>query len=116
MWNDVFMNPALSDDLAAAVAAVTPRRFELLLTALAHGDPFTVGDLRERSGDEGGSLPRDVRALELGGWFIGDPPAAAGRQGRTVSYTVSPLAIGMFPELARLVEAAITSRSPSRDA
>lgn len=116
MWNDVVMIPALSDDLAAAVAAVTPRRFELLLAALDHGDPFTVRELRESVGDDGGSLPRDVRALELGGWFIGDPPATAGRQGRTVSYSVSPLAIGMFPELARLVEAAVTSRSPSHDA
>lgn len=110
------MDPVLSDELATAVAAVTPRRVELLLAALRHGDPFTVGELRESVGDEGGSLPRDVRALELGGWFIGDPPLPAGRQGRTVSYTVSPLAIGLFPELARLVETAVTSRSPSRDA
>lgn len=51
----------------------------------------------------------------MGGWLRGDPPESSGRQGRTVVYTVTPLAIDLFPELARLVETAISSRPPAQD-
>lgn len=116
MWKYTGMDPVrLNAELAAAVAWVTPRRVELLLAALAYPGSFTISDLREDVADEGGSLPRDLRALERGGWLLGDPPEDSGRQGRTVAYTVTPLAMRMFPELARLVEAAISSRPPVRD-
>lgn len=116
MWNYTGMDSVrLNDELAAAVACVTPRRVELLLAALAQPGSFTVSDLREVTPTDGGSLPRDVRALEHGGWLRGDPPESSGRQGRTVAYTVTPLAIDLFPELARLVETAISSRPPARD-
>lgn len=93
----------LNDQVAAAVAAVTPRRVVLLLAALRQGGTFTAGELRNQVEDDGGSLPRDLRALELAGWLAADPPATADRQGRRVTYTVTPLAIDLFPTLARLV-------------
>ena len=60
----------------------------------------------------GASVPL---GLWIAGVLRGDPPGCSGRQGRTVAYTVTPLAIDLFPELARLVETAISSRPPARD-
>lgn len=111
MWNDAGMNSELGDDLAAAVAVITPRRVELVLAALRHGGSFTAGELRAAVGDGGGSLPRDLRALEVGGWVSADPPATSSRQGRTVAYMVTPLAVEVFPRLARMVSEAI-KRTP----
>lgn len=116
MWNDVWMQSQLGDELAAAVAVVTPRRVELLLAALRHGGSFTATELRDALGEDGGSLPRDLRALELGGWLLADPPATSGRQGRLVTYTVTPLAVDLFPRLADLVSDALTARPPAPEA
>lgn len=99
-------------DEGVALGQITPRRFELLLACLELAEPFTSTELRALIGDDSpsaGSLLRDLRALELGGWLLGDPPHTASRQGRAVHYRVNrDLAGTVFHRLAARVDAALT--------
>ncbi len=93
-----------------ALGQITPRRFELLLACIACGVEFTGPDLhRQIAPDEPRStFLRDVHALEVGGWLVGTPPHTdTKRQGRRVTYAVSPQAGVVFHALADAVDAAL---------
>lgn len=110
---DVMEDFRLSAEQSAAVGQLSPRRVELLYLCMSLPAAFTANDLRKAlppDDDAGRYLNRDLFALETGGLLAADPPRSAPRQGRTVSYRVSPLAHGLFGELDRLAKRAISAQ------
>lgn len=109
------MAPALDEHLSAALAQMTPRRYELLVVMAGLAAPFLAADVRRALHERPGlrsSLLRDLRSLEVGGWLTADPPHEEARQGRTVYYEIAPLAWGAFQELSdRLIVARDADRS-----
>lgn len=103
----------LSAEQSAAVGQLTPRRVELLYLCMSLPAAFTANDLRQAlppDDDASRYLSRDLVAMETGGLLAADPPRSAPRQGRTVSYHVSPFALSLFAELDRLAKLAISAR------
>lgn len=111
MWEGVRMDDELIDSAMTALSQLNPRRFGILVEAVRIGRPFVTRDLREAAPAASLSLARDLNALESGGLLRADPPRGASRQGRPVTYSVAPVALTVFRDLAAVIESA--SATPS---
>ena len=102
----------------AALAQITPRRFELLLACVDLPVEFTASELRAHMQTPASSVAavtRDLRGLEAGGWLLARPPRTQKRQGQTVVYSLNRALAGRaFHDWGRLMDDALTSTpSPS---
>ena len=111
MWEGVRMDDERIGPAMTALSQINPRRFGILVEAVRLGRPFMTADLREAAPASSLSLARDLNALEVGGLLRADPPREASRQGRPVTYSVAPLTLTVFRDLAAVIEAA--SANPS---
>lgn len=103
----------LNADQSAALSQLSPRRIELLFRCLSFPGPFTVADVRHSypPGDDAVQyLSRDVGALETGRLLMADPPRSSSRQGRTVHFSVTDVAVSLFRELEALTVQALNDR------